>query len=279
MIVGSLEDAEDLMGDVNIEDKTKNLPKAARAIEFESTRGGNKLAKKSREHIEAEKNLREQNGDDLMMPKESWPNKKEGIEPEESCKRWPGSRTNKMSVKHWIVNKKERLRVTDKNGKRNWKDTRGKSYQDEEMRMKARRELEMWEESSRKERERNGGSPEPKLTMSVIMQSRASFLYEKAVGGEGISAEVLKTVRWRALQKIKKDIWNEVHWSKNKEDIGTWLEKDRRSDSTEKGHRQTERVDERNLCAEHAGQVVLRLPHYFIANCRRSVEKKRQELG
>ena len=37
MIAGSLEDAEDLMGDINIEDITKNLPSAARAVEFEST--------------------------------------------------------------------------------------------------------------------------------------------------------------------------------------------------------------------------------------------------
>ena len=55
--------------------------------------------------------------------------------------------------------------------------------------MKARRELEKWEERSRKQRERTGGSQEPRLTMSVIMQSRASFLNGKAVGVDGISAE------------------------------------------------------------------------------------------
>ena len=46
MIVGSLEDAEDPMGDISIEDITKNLPNAAKAIEFESTGGGNRLIKK-----------------------------------------------------------------------------------------------------------------------------------------------------------------------------------------------------------------------------------------
>ena len=40
MLVAGLEDAEDLMGDISIEDMVKNLPRAARAIEFESSRGG-----------------------------------------------------------------------------------------------------------------------------------------------------------------------------------------------------------------------------------------------
>ena len=43
MLVNSLEDAEDLMGDISVEDITKNLPRAARAVEFESIGGGNKL--------------------------------------------------------------------------------------------------------------------------------------------------------------------------------------------------------------------------------------------
>ena len=34
MKVESLKDAEDLMGDISIEDVTKNLPKAASAVEF-----------------------------------------------------------------------------------------------------------------------------------------------------------------------------------------------------------------------------------------------------
>ena len=41
-------------------------------------------------------------------------------------------------------------------------------------------------------------------TMSVVMQSRASFSNGKAVGVDGISAEILKSIPWRALQKIKK---------------------------------------------------------------------------
>ena len=36
VIVGSLEDAEDPMGEISIEDNTKNLPSAARAVDFES---------------------------------------------------------------------------------------------------------------------------------------------------------------------------------------------------------------------------------------------------
>ena len=47
------------LGGIRIEDIAKNLPRAARAIEFESSRGGgNKLVKKTKEHLEAEKNLR-----------------------------------------------------------------------------------------------------------------------------------------------------------------------------------------------------------------------------
>ena len=50
----SLEDAEDLLGEVSIEDITKKLPKTARTVEFESTRGGNKMVRKTPEHLEAE---------------------------------------------------------------------------------------------------------------------------------------------------------------------------------------------------------------------------------
>ena len=56
------------------------------------------------------------------------------------------------------------------------------------MRMKVRRELEKWEDRRRKQREGDGGSQEPRLTMSVIMQSRASFLNGETVGVDGISA-------------------------------------------------------------------------------------------
>ena len=45
----------------------------------------------------------------------------------------------------------------------------------EEMRIKAKKELEEWGERRRRQRGANEGSQEPKLTMSVIMQSRASF--------------------------------------------------------------------------------------------------------
>ena len=53
MIVGSLDDAQDLMGDISIEDITKNLPSAAGAVEFESTGGSKKLVKKTKEHLES----------------------------------------------------------------------------------------------------------------------------------------------------------------------------------------------------------------------------------
>ena len=49
------------------------------------------------------------------------------------------------------------------------------------MRMKAKKELDEWEERSRRQREGTAGSQEPRLTMSVVMQSRASFSNGKVV--------------------------------------------------------------------------------------------------
>ena len=58
--------------------------------------------------------------------------------------------------------------------------------------------------------------------MSVIMQSRASFSDGKAVGVDGMSAEVLRSIPWRALQKIIKAFKMRFN-GKNKEDIEMWL--------------------------------------------------------
>ena len=78
-------------------------------------------------------------------------------------------------------------------------------YQDEEMRTKARKELDEWEERSRRHKHEAGEHQAPRLTMSVIMQSRAaSFSNGKAVGVDRISAEILKPIPWRAPQKIIK---------------------------------------------------------------------------
>ena len=97
-----------------------------------------------------------------------------------------------------------------------------KKYQDDGMNAKARKELQEWEESSRRQRSETGESQEPKLTMSVIMQSRASFSIGKAVGVDGISAKILKSIPWRALQKIKK-AFERRYTGENKEEIETWL--------------------------------------------------------
>ena len=97
-----------------------------------------------------------------------------------------------------------------------------KQCQDDGMNAKARKELQEWEESSRRQRSETGESQEPKLTMSVIMQSRASFSIGKAVGVDGISAEILKSIPWRALQKIKK-AFERRYTGENKEEIETWL--------------------------------------------------------
>ena len=70
MLVADLEDAEDLMGTISIEDMVKNLPRAARATEFESSSGGGaKMVKKTKEHFDAEKNLRGKYDDELEIAK------------------------------------------------------------------------------------------------------------------------------------------------------------------------------------------------------------------
>ena len=48
-----------------------------------------------------------------------------------------------------------------------------KRYQEDEMKKKARRELDDWEERSRQEYDEE--SQGPRMIMSVLMQSRASF--------------------------------------------------------------------------------------------------------
>ena len=74
----------------------------------------------------------------------------------------------------------------------------------------------------RKNKGKNGENKGPKFIMSVLMQSRASFSNGKAVGIDGISAEVLKSIPWRALQKIRKAF--EIRYlGQNKEDIESWL--------------------------------------------------------
>ena len=95
-------------------------------------------------------------------------------------------------------------------------------YQDGEMRRKAKEELDEWDERGRRWEERIGGRQGPRLTMSVLVQSRASFPNGKAVGIDGISAEILKSVPWRALQKIRK-AFEMRYLARNKEEIETWL--------------------------------------------------------
>ena len=69
VIVESLEVAEDVMGEVGVEDITECVPKAARAVEFEAAGKRNRLVKKTTEHLEAEKNLSRRTGEELKMAK------------------------------------------------------------------------------------------------------------------------------------------------------------------------------------------------------------------
>ena len=64
-----LEAAEDVMEEVSIDDITECTPKAARAVELESTGGGYRLVKKAKEHLEAEKSLRGRTAEELKVAK------------------------------------------------------------------------------------------------------------------------------------------------------------------------------------------------------------------
>ena len=55
--MGSLEAAEDVMGEVSIEDITERIPKAASAVDLESAGGRNRWVKKIAEHRDAERTL------------------------------------------------------------------------------------------------------------------------------------------------------------------------------------------------------------------------------
>ena len=52
---------------VSIEDITECIPEAAKAVEFESAAMRNRSVKKTREHLEAEKNVRGRTGEELKM--------------------------------------------------------------------------------------------------------------------------------------------------------------------------------------------------------------------
>ena len=65
--------------------------------------------------------------------------------------------------------------------------------QHEDMGMKSVKELDEWDERSRWQRHEVRKQKAPRLTMSVLMQSRASFSNGKAVGVDGISAEIPST--------------------------------------------------------------------------------------
>ena len=95
-------------------------------------------------------------------------------------------------------------------------------YQDEEMRMKTKKELYEWEERNTRHKDEVGEHQAPRLTMSVIMQSRALFSNGKAVGVDGISAEVLNPYLRKLCRKSKKTFGMRDK-GQNKEDIETWL--------------------------------------------------------
>ena len=93
------------MGDINIEDIAKNLPRGSRAVEFESSGGGgNKLVKKTKEHLEAEKNLRGKDGDELKMAKRELTKQRRRYRARRIMQEMQKG-TNKLLVMHCTVKK------------------------------------------------------------------------------------------------------------------------------------------------------------------------------
>ena len=205
MLVAGLRDAEDLMDDISIEDMVKNLLRSARAIELESSRGGEaKMMKKTKERLDVEKNSRGKDGDELKMARRELTKQRRKYRARRIMQEVQKVK-NKQTACHGLYCRKEGGKTS---GRQQWKEELERysriKYQDEEMRIKAKNELEEWKERNRIKRGATEGSQEPKLTMSVIMQSRASFSTGKAVGVDGISAEIPKSIPWRALQKIRR---------------------------------------------------------------------------
>ena len=128
MLVGSLDDAEDLMGDIRIKDIAKNLPRAARAIEFESSRGGgNKLVKKTKEHLEAERKVRGKDGDALQMTERELTKQRRRYRARRIMQEVQKVKNKQAACHTLYCEKGGGKQMTGKNGRRSWKDTRGTS--------------------------------------------------------------------------------------------------------------------------------------------------------
>ena len=124
MILGSLEDTEDLILDLSIEDITKTLPKAARAIDFDSTEGRHKLRKETKEHAEAEANLRVKDGDELKLAKKELNKQGRRYKARRVTQEIQKVKKHFWPVKLCIV-KKDEQRVIGTNGRRSCVDIRG----------------------------------------------------------------------------------------------------------------------------------------------------------
>ena len=110
---------------LSIEDITKTLLQAARAIDFDSTEEY-KLTKKDKEHIEAEANLRVKDGDELKFAKKELTKQGRRYKARRVIQEIQKVKKQFLSVKPCIV-KKEEQRVIGTNGRRSWVDIRGSS--------------------------------------------------------------------------------------------------------------------------------------------------------
>ena len=210
------------MGEISTEDITECIPKAARAVDFVSVEGKHRLVKKTAEHLEVERNLRGKKGEELKIVIRNFAKQTRKYKARRIIQ---SLQKNKNQNEMWntLYCEKEKKETCDR---QKWKEVLERyardKYQDERMRIKARKELEESDEKVKKQKNGKAEQRAPRMTMSVVMQSRASFSNGKAVGVDGILAEILTALPWRALQKIENA--SELRYEgQNKEDIETWL--------------------------------------------------------
>ena len=119
--------AEDVMGEISIDDITKNIPKAAGEVEFDSAGRGNKPVKKTKEHLEAEKKLRGKAGEELNVSKRELAKPRRKYRAIRIIQEMQKVKNKHAGCQALYFEKKEEQQVTGNSGRRSWKDTRGTS--------------------------------------------------------------------------------------------------------------------------------------------------------
>ena len=166
-LMTALDDAEDLMGDINIEDNVENLSIAATI-----KGGGAKRVKKTKEHLEAEKNLRGKGADALTKAKRELTKQRRRYKARRITQEVEQAKKKQNACRE-VHFEKEGGKTTDR---QKWKEElktySRKKYQDDEMNAKAKKELEEWEERSRRQRWESGASQEKAFERRYIGEDK-----------------------------------------------------------------------------------------------------------